>query len=145
MPRQHRGFFDAMVGQTYRAPMFLATSFGEDVARNFMERLDLPSSEQQPPFQEPVLFVFHFRHDLPENRRCVHVNFIYRDYNSLGGAQEFEFLFAPYSAFTVRSVSWEAAPVVNNYVYQPHRIELDVAPDNLPPDVPLGLPLAPWC
>ena len=56
---------------------------------------------------------------------------------------EDEFLFAPYSTFTVRSVVWEANPVVNTYTVRPHRIEVDVLPDNrrAPPD----LPLAPWC
>jgi hypothetical protein len=32
---------------------------------------------------------------------------------------------------------------VNEYERRPHRIELDVAPDNA--GVPLDLPLAPWC
>ena len=56
---------------------------------------------------------------------------------------EDEFLFAPYSTFTVRSVVWEANPVVSTYTIRPHRIEVDVLPDNrrAPPD----LPLAPWC
>ena len=98
---------------------------------------------------------------------------------------EDEFLFAPYSCFTVRAVHWEArrpvdrpsaaqlpllhpspsarppevkplleatdpvragaqaAPLVDTYDARPHRIEVDVAPDNR--RAPSGLPLAPWC
>ena len=42
----------------------------------------------------------------------------------LGLPDEQEYLFAPYSIFTVRSVSWGAAGGA------PHRIELDAASDN---------------
>ena len=122
--------------------MLLATSFSEDVAVDrFLMRLGQPSADQQPPWQEPTLWTFHFRADLPESRRCVHVNFIDRTDGTVHG--EDEFLFAPYSVFTVRSVAWHPAPVVNTYVCEPHVIEVDVAPDNR--RQPLDLPLAPWC
>ena len=38
---------------------------------------------------------------------------------------------------------WEATPRVNEYELRPHRIELDVAPDNR--GTALDLPLSPWC
>jgi len=140
VPRAPRAFFTH--GTQYRAPMLLATSFEEDVAvDHFLMRLGQASANQQPPWQEPTLWTFHFRADLPESRRCVHVNFIDRTDGTVHG--EDEFLFAPYSTFTVRSVVWEANPVVSTYTIRPHRIEVDVLPDNrrAPPD----LPLAPWC
>jgi hypothetical protein len=52
-------------------------------------------------------------------QRCKHVNFV--QHSLVPGEQEY--LFAPYSIFTVRSVSWGAGGA-------PHRIELDAASDN---------------
>ena len=71
----------------------------------------------------------------------MHVNFIDRTDGSVGG-DELEFLFAPYSAFVVRSVRWEEAPLVNEYIGRPHRIDVDVVPDNK--CAPLDLLPAPW-
>jgi hypothetical protein len=140
MPRDLRGFFEP--GKRYRANMFVATSFEKDVSVNtFLRRLETPSATQHPPFQEPVLWIFHFDGTLPEKRRCVHVNFIDRTDGTVHG--EDEFLFAPYSCFTVRSVCWEDSPVVDTYTERPHIIEVDVAPDNK--NQPSDLPLAPWC
>ena len=67
-------------------------------------------------------------------------------FTTVGG--EAEFLFAPYSIFTVRNVTWGQGGA-------PHRIELDAATDNLVQAeggdgrwaTPAGsedLPLAPW-
>ena len=68
MPVQHRAFFTA--GTRYRAPMFVATSFEEDVAVNtFLMQLPPPTAHQAPPFQEPCLWRFHFDGGLPERRR----------------------------------------------------------------------------
>jgi hypothetical protein len=139
MPRKFRDFF--AVGKQYRAPMFVASSFEEHVAAIFLSRLDPWSEEQSPPHQEPVLWTFHFDASLPENRRCVNVNFIDKNDGTVGN--EDEFLFSPYSAFKVRAVHWEEEPIVNEFLRMPHRIEVDVAPDNM--TVPLDLPLAPWC
>ena len=95
--------------------------------------------------QEPILWIFHFDGSLPENSRCVHVNFIDRTDGTvrpkLRGYTlshsvtacplhavtpqtcrslrqvhgEDEFLFSPYSAFKVRRVHWEASPVADEY------------------------------
>ena len=57
--------------------------------------------------------------------------------------EEEEYLFPPYSTFTVRSVEVCANPFgVNEYSKAYHKIHLDVAPDNSSED--LELPLAPW-
>ena len=140
MPQCHRDFFTP--GKQYRAPMFVATSFDQGIATTrFLAQLEPASPDQQPPHQEPCLWIFHFDGSLPESRRCLHVNFIDRTDGSVGG-DELEFLFAPYSVFTVRSVHWEERPLVNEYIRRPHRIEVDVVSDNTL--APLDLPPAPW-
>ena len=107
----------------------------------FLQRLSSPSAQQQPPFQKPVLWIFYFDDTLPVKKRCVHVNFIDRTDGTVHG--EDEFLFTPFSVFTVRRVCWEDSPVVDMYTERPHIIEVDVAPDNK--KQPSDLPLAPWC
>jgi len=140
LPRQHRAFFFA--GQRYRAPMFLATAEEEDTSINsFLMRLPPATADQAPPFQEPTLWRFHLDGALPEKRRCVHLNFIDRTDGTVHG--EDEFLYAPYSVFTVRATRWHPTPLVNAYVEHYHEIDVDVAPDNK--RAPLDLPLAPWC
>ena len=113
MPRAHRAFFQK--GQTYRAPMFVATSFNRLTVEAFLRRLPRSSSTQRPPHQEPTLWTFHY----DATSRCCHVNYIEQ-------ADEQEFLFMPYSVFTVRSVHWQPVPTQTNQ----HLIEVDVAADN---------------
>ena len=140
MPRAYRVFFQP--GKKYRSPMFVATSFDEGTAvRTFLMRLDPPTADQTPAFQEPTLWRFHLDGALPENRRCVHANFIDRTDGTVHG--EDEFLYSPYSVFTVTAVSWRESPVVNEYIAEPHTIDVAVSPDNM--REPLDLPLAPWC
>jgi len=140
LPRTHHGFF--VVGKKYRAPMFLATSSSEDTAVDtFLMRLEPPSAEQAPPWQEPVLWRFHLDGNKPESARCKHLNFIDRTDGTVHG--EDEYLYAPYSTFTVRAVAWEEAPLVDTYTVRHHIIDLDVASDNR--REPLELPSAPWC
>ena len=139
MPRIFKEFFT--VGKKYRAPMFVATSFREAVAGNFLMRLPPPANDQTPPLQEPTLWCFHFNSNLPESERCMQGKLIDRNDGTVG--EELEFLFSPYSVFTVRDVSWHARPLVNEYVTQPHVIDVDVASDNK--REPKDLPLAPWC
>ena len=57
-------------------------------------------------------------------------------HNSHVGGEE-EFLFAPYSVFTVRSAMWRSGTLAD-----PHLVELDAAVDNR--DEPETLPLAQW-
>ena len=71
----------------------------------------------------------------------MHANFIDRTDGTVHG--EDEFLFVPYSVFTVRAVRWEAAPLVNALTARPHTIDVDVASDNK--REARDLPLAPWC
>ena len=64
---------------------------------------------------ERVLWVVHFdprgntaAADFDDKYRCKHVNFISNSHimNDQGQPCEAEYLFAPYSTFTVRSVRW---------------------------------------
>jgi len=108
----------------YRAPMFIATSFQERVARNF-------SNQAQINGFPPVIWYFHFDPKLG----CVHVNYIPK---SLVEGED-EFLFTAYSVFIVKGVSWKEVATYE----EPNEIHLFVAPDNL--SHPEDLPLAPWC
>ena len=58
---------------------------------------------------------------------------------AVGVPAEQEFLFAPYSAFTVVAVHWSDTPDDAT----PHRIMLSAATDNRRVQT-LNLPLAPW-
>ena len=119
--------------------MWLATSLNENKANEF-----IASPPTASPARMPTIFTVRFEPiaGMPEGHpRCYHVNYIPSAESLVPG--EDEFLFAPYSVFTVRSVAWHPAPVVNTYVCEPHVIEVDVAPDNR--RQPLDLPLAPWC
>jgi hypothetical protein len=140
LPRCFQSFF--AVGKAYRAPMFVATSADQHVSvHTFLMRLPPAAASQSPPFQEPVLWRFHLDGALPPNRRCVQVNFIDRTDGTVH--DENEFLFAPYSTFTVRALEWSPQPSVNALIMKPHYIDVNVASDNL--EQPLDLPLAPWC
>ena len=125
MPRRHRHFFVA--GRTYRVPMFVSTSSSRGTADYFMQRQT----------EEPILWTIRFG-----PHRCNHVNFISVHDGSLGGdpnvAAEDEFMFVPYSGFTVASVLWREAPTVA----QPHEVVIDAAADNR--NMPDDVPLAPW-
>ena len=78
MPRVHRAFFQP--GKKYRAPMFVATSFEESTSvHTFLMRLDPPTADQTPPFQEPTLWRFHLDASLSAGQRCKHVNYLDRN------------------------------------------------------------------
>ena len=57
-------------------------------------------------------------------RRCVHVNFIDRTDGTVHG--EDEFLFSPYSGYTVRCIRWCDDPMVDAYTRRFHIIEVIV-------------------
>ena len=91
-----RAFF--VVGKQYRAPMFVATSAERDIAFDFMRRQKPTKASTDPPFQDPILWVFHF----DPKRRCSNVNLIDKNDGKVGN--EFEFLFSPYSSKKVWTV-----------------------------------------
>ena len=122
-----RGFVTE--GQEYRVPGFLATSFSEVKAKEFIY------SEATVYGKPGVLWKVHVDPaggDEPA-RRCKNVNYV--RHTLVAG--EREYLFAAYSVFTIRRVTWSADTTA-----EPHRIELDAALDNA--ECSEDLPLAPW-
>ena len=114
-----QGFYAA--DRAFWQSAFLATSFSEGVADGFIERV---------PAQYPkVKWLIR----IDPMRKCVHVNLVKR--TNVPGEEEY--LFAPYSAFTVLSVAWNAGTDA-----APHVIELLAAADNR--KAAEDLPLAPW-
>jgi hypothetical protein len=116
----------------YRIPMFLATSFQPHVAENFSVM-----AEQRG--ESPVIWSIKVdaRGFLQLLYRCRHLN--QKAKSKVPG--EFEFLYAPYSVFTMESVtlpSGGAAPTAAC----PTRIVIVAALDNK--DEPHDVPLAPW-
>ena len=144
----YRGFFTK--GKQYRQPGFLATSFSEAKAQEFLEKAVTYG-------RQPILWVVHVdpAGEHVTTQRCNHVNFVLHSVidNPHGPPDpdtsvEKEYLFTAYSIFTIRSVTWGEGGAA-------HRIELDAATDNRveaeggdgPWATPVGsegLPLAPW-
>ena len=128
LPDAHRPFYVAQ--KTYRVPGFLATSFSEDKAEEFLYRAHYESN------QPAVKWVVELdpRGEQEFRYRCKHVDLVRRAHV----AGEEEFLFAPYSVFTVLEVRW-ASPATDA---DPHVVRLRAAIDNR--REPEDLPLAPW-
>jgi len=121
LPKAHHGFYSA--GRKYRVPGFLATSLKQKVAVDFIQRqVDFCRSDCV------VLWIIKVPQD------CAQVNFVQHS----NVDREQEFLFAPYSVFTVLSVKMSSAPSESD----PHRVFLSAAEDNR--SEPEDLPLAPW-
>eukprot|EP00669_Euglena_mutabilis_P013458 TRINITY_DN842_c0_g1_i1.p1 TRINITY_DN842_c0_g1~~TRINITY_DN842_c0_g1_i1.p1 ORF type:complete len:300 (+),score=120.09 TRINITY_DN842_c0_g1_i1:473-1372(+) len=123
LPEPHRAFFTP--GKKYRAPMFVATSVDRDLClKIFCRRAQMNLGHP------PVLWVIRMH----EREGCKHVNYIH----TTECMEEQEYLFSPYSVFTVEQVDWKAAPEWKD----PHVVHLRAATDNrLEPET---LPLAPW-
>ena len=102
--------------------MFLACSVQEDVAMDFVER-------RNPAWEGIVWHIY-----VPLKSGTASVNHIART-NCEG---EDEFLFAPYSAFTVLKVEWSAGSTMI-----PQEVHIMASVDNREEDD--GLPNAPWC
>ena len=133
----HQGFFT--VGKQFRVPGFLATSFSQGKAMEFLRT-------QEAYGRQGMLWTVHVdpAGEADPSKRCKHVNLV--QHSLVPGEQEY--LFTAYSIFTVRSVTWGVGGA-------PHRIELDAASDNRAEaeggagrwDTPAGsegLSLAPW-
>ena len=136
----HKAFFT--VGKQYRVPGFLATSFSQAKAEEFVFNQATAYGRQG------VLWTVHVdpAGEADPSKRCKHVNLVQPEHSLVPGEQEY--LFTAYSIFTVRSVTWGVGGA-------PHRIELDAASDNraeaeggagrwATPAGSEGLTLAPW-
>lgn len=122
IPNDIINWFKQRTEGKYRAPMFLASSFVRDKAKDFLD--------QVPAGLTHVLMIFHI------HAKCKHAVLI----ESLSDvAEEREFLFVPYSAFTIRKVT---APTGAITALSPVTIDLDVCADNKAESE--DLPLASW-
>ena len=91
----------------FRQPAFLASSFSKRVAKKFLE-------------ESPSAIMWEI--EIDRAQKCRHVNLVQ---NSVVEGEQ-EYLFVPYSAFTVRKVRWAAGTTKD-----PHWIVLTAAVDNL--------------
>ena len=134
LPRSKHFFFCA--GRQYRQPMFLSSTADVQQAHDFMQ--ERASDGSLTSKTDAVLWTFVFDPRLG----CNHINLIDRHDGHLGGdanqAVEDEWLFAPYSFFTVESVDYK----VNPRWTDPHHVVLKVAPDNQLERT--DVPNAPW-
>jgi hypothetical protein len=127
---QYRSFFTT--DKKYRAPMFLATSFKKEKAQDFIGIACFTG------FSGPKDALVLWKIKLDPQARCHHVNLVQDKDTHVEG--ECEFLFVPYSVFTVESVTWSSTPQDHT---TPHRVTLAAAVDNTA--YPEDTPLAPWC
>lgn len=123
--REARDFYTG--GTKFRVPGYLATSLSEIEAKKFLMRAYVNNG------REGVLWRIHLdpRGEHDPCYRCCRVNLV--KHSNVPGEEEF--LFAPYSVFTVRAVLWSAGTGLN-----PHVIDLEAAIDSLvePQDLPLS-------
>jgi len=128
--REHRAFFERMVGKKYRVPGFLSTSVDREVAAAFVMRAD-----RAHPSHPCVMWRITFdpRGRLHPEYRVKHMAFVSKSLI----VSESEYLFAPYSVFTLVSVKWSTRELAH-----PHEMTIRAAHDNKDEDE--NLPLAPW-
>jgi hypothetical protein len=118
LPGQPPPFF--VPGKKYRVNMFLATSFKKIVAENFSV---MAAARGDP----PVIWTIKVdpRGESQLKYRCKHVNQVAK--SNVDG--ESEFLFAPYSVFTIESVTLPPAGA-HPTIHVPIQIVLTAALDN---------------
>ena len=126
---QHRAFFERMVGKKYRVPGFLATSGKRSVAAKFA--FEAFEDDRAHPCVIWRITVDP-RGELHPQYRVKHMTFVVK---TLVAGEE-EYLFAPYSVFTLVSTEWSAN------LSKPHEFTVRAAWDNKKEDE--KLPLTPW-
>lgn len=126
--KEYKPFFDSMVGKKYRVPSFLATSQLRKIAVGFALKASCgytcPSAMWR--------IVFDKRGEEDIQYRVKHMAFVSK--TLIKG--ENEYLFAPYSVFTLVSVEWSKKKDKS------HEFTILAACDNKVEDE--DLPLAPW-
>lgn len=120
----HCSFF--RISKKYRVPGFLATSLNKKTSNWFLSRVPSGSSSVMWCIQVDPKGKQDF------SKRCRNASFVDKTHAKGEG----EYLFAPYSAFTVLKVKW------SEDLREPHRITVAAAFDNTMESE--RLPLAPW-
>ena len=123
---QHRPFFERMLGRKYRVPGFVATSTKRSIAAKFAFDAD----DGHPCAIWRV--EFDARGENQPEYRVQHMSFVSK---TLVEGEE-EYLFAPYSVFTLQSTQWSPQ------LCKPHELTILAACDNKKEDE--TLPLTPW-
>merc|ERR1719201_549987 len=125
--REHRVFFERMIGKKYRVPGFLATSVRREIAAAFAFKADMAN-----PSHPCAIWRITFDPRGKENPdyRVKHMTLVSKTLT----AGEHEYLFAPYSVFTLVSVKWSEHDAI--------KFTIRAARDNKEEDE--CLPLTPW-
>ena len=114
---QHRAFFEGMIGKKYRVPGFLATSAKRSIAAKFA----FAAFEEDD--SHPCV-IWRVRVDprgkMHPEHRVKHMTFVSK---TLVEGEE-EYLFAPYSVFTLVSAEW------SDRLSKPHEFTVQAARDN---------------
>lgn len=119
-------FFERMRGRKYRVPGFLATSIKRSVAANFAFRI----GKNRPRAMWHI--AFDPRGKRHPEYRVQHLTFVSKSFTR----GEHEYLFPPYSVFTLLSITWSET------LGTPHEFCIQAARDNQ--EEYEDLPLAPW-
>ena len=127
--REHRAFFERMIGKKYRVPGFLATTVRREIAAAFTFKAEI-GNPSHPCAMWHITFDPRGK-DHPEYR-VKHMTLVSKTLV----VGEHEYLFAPYSVFTLVSVKWNAG------LTKPHEFTIRAAHDNKEEDE--CLPLTPW-
>jgi len=125
--REHRAFFERMIGKKYRVPGFLATSLRREIAAAFAFKADM-ANPSHPCAIWRITFDPRGKED--PKYRVKHMTLVSKTL----AAGEHEYLFAPYSVFTLVSVKWS--------VHDAIKFTIRAARDNKEEDE--RLPLTPW-
>jgi hypothetical protein len=128
--REHRAFFERMIGKKYRVPGFLATSVHRETAAAFAFTASMAN-----PSHPRAMWRITFDPKGKEypKYRVRHMTLVSKTLIM----SEHEYLFSPYSVFTLVSVKWSAHDLT-----KPHEFTIRAARDNKEEDE--CLPLTPW-
>lgn len=124
--KRFKPFYEDMIERKYRVPGFLATSCKKAIAAGF----GYNKNNTHPYAMWHVMF--DVRGEVQPEFRVKHMTFVSK--TLIPG--EGEYLFAPYSVFSVVSVRW------SDQLNRPHLLTIMPACDNKQEDE--DLPLAPW-
>ena len=128
MPIDKLEFYQGLVGKSFRVSGLLATSLSTTISYGFMNMArenGLPAAI--------YIITYDPRGKDDVRYTCKHVNYV----NASNVSGEAEYLFAPYSPFTVKEVRKGTGSLQN-----PHEVYLEAGLDSL--DFDEELPVTPW-
>ena len=127
---RYRAFFERMIGRKYRVPGFLSTSENRQIAAAFAFK----AGNNHPSYPCVIWRItFDPRGKLSPKYRVRHMTYVS---NTLNPGED-EYLFAPYSVFTLVSVKWSATKLMFPHEFTIHAHLTNTKEDEC-------LPLTPW-